>query len=84
LNDSLNGCQTRGVTEPQREGWSWVFAFGEDTHTLRLVSKLPDLQAGYADRQRSKNATRSRSESSNSRQPLGLSFLWSSWVKKAL
>ena len=24
-----------------------VFAIGEDTHTLRLVSELPDLQVGY-------------------------------------
>ena len=26
------------------------FAFGEDTHTLRLASKLADLRAGYAKR----------------------------------
>jgi hypothetical protein len=26
------------------------FAYGEYTHALRLVSKLPDLRAGYADR----------------------------------
>ena len=24
-----------------------VFALGEDTHALRLVSELPDLRAGY-------------------------------------
>ena len=26
-----------------------VFAFGEDSHALRLVSKLPDLRAANAD-----------------------------------
>ena len=25
-----------------------VFAYGEDTHSLRLVSELPDLREGYA------------------------------------
>ena len=29
---------------------SRVFAYGEDTHTLRLVSKLPDLRVGYVHR----------------------------------
>ena len=28
-------------------GVTQVFASGEDTHALRLVSKLPDLRAGY-------------------------------------
>jgi len=27
-----------------------VFAYGEDTHTLRLVSKLTDLRVGYVNR----------------------------------
>ena len=28
-------------------GSTQVFAYGEDTHSLRLVSKLPDLRVGY-------------------------------------
>ena len=30
-----------------REGITQVFAYGEDTHALRLKSKLFDLRAGY-------------------------------------
>ena len=30
---------------------SWVFACGEDTHSLRLKSELFDLRSGYANQQ---------------------------------
>ena len=36
---------------PQGSGRSWVFAYGEDTHALRLKNKLFDLRAGYANQQ---------------------------------
>ena len=36
---------------PQGSGRSWVFAYGEDAHALRLKSKLFDLRAGYANQQ---------------------------------
>jgi len=33
-----------------RKGTPSVFAYGEDAYALRLVSELPDFQAGYVNR----------------------------------
>ena len=38
--------QKKEKRHPERDT-AQVFALGEDTHALRLVSKLPDLRAGY-------------------------------------
>ena len=40
-NDSKEKSTPDGVSPPQ------VFAYGEDTHALRLTSELADLRAGY-------------------------------------
>ena len=56
-----------------------VFAIGEDTRALRLVSKLPDLRAGYVNRFPSRFAlgrqVRARSSSPKEKPTTRVGFL---------
>ena len=46
----MNKPLTSGKVDAERqtERVARVFAYGEDTHTLRLASELADLRVGYA------------------------------------
>ena len=47
----LGLCPTKTKTDHEgRGGFGRVFAYGEDTHSLRLKSELFDLRSGYVNR----------------------------------
>ena len=57
-----------------------VFACGEDSHALRLVSELPDLRAANVHRRRIRGSVRTgATPSQQKRHPCGCLFCWLGW-----